>query len=81
MSKNIEETKEKTTNSKKLVWFFVVLGTIVLDAIAVFLAIFITESRLDTKIGNITKQIQKLYFDVVKGKVSKYKDWCLPIYD
>ena len=35
----------------------------------------------DTKIGNITKQIQKLYFDVVKGKVSKYKDWCLPIYD
>lgn len=33
------------------------------------------------KIGNITKQIQELYFDVVKGKVSKYKDWCLPIYD
>ncbi len=35
----------------------------------------------DGKIGNITKQIQKLYFDVVKGKVDKYKKWCLPIYD
>lgn len=35
----------------------------------------------DGKIGNITKQIQKLYFDVVKGKVDKYKKWCTPIYD
>lgn len=33
------------------------------------------------KIGMVTKQIQDLYFDVVKGKVSKYKDWCMPIYD
>ena len=69
MSKNIEETKEKTTNSKKLVWFFVVLGTIVLDAIAVFLAIFITESRLDTKIGNIAvleKNVASIEHEVTK---------------
>lgn len=33
------------------------------------------------RIGSITKQIQDLYFDVVKGKVSKYKEWCTPIYD
>jgi len=53
MSKNIEETKEKSTNSKKIVYFFVALGIIILDAVAVFLAVFITESKLDTKIGNI----------------------------
>ena len=28
-----------------------------------------------------TKELQKLYFDVVKGKVDKYKKWCTPIYD
>ena len=33
------------------------------------------------QIGQITKQIQDLYFDVVKGKVEKYKEWCTPIYD
>ena len=33
------------------------------------------------KIGEITAQLQKLYFDVVKGKVSKYKQWCTPVYD
>ncbi len=26
------------------------------------------------------KDIQKLYFDIVKGKVEKYKKWCTPIY-
>ena len=35
----------------------------------------------DGKIGNITKQIQELYFNVVKGKVDKFKKWCLPVYD
>ena len=35
----------------------------------------------DGNIGNITKQIQDLYFYVVKGKVEKFKKWCLPIYD
>lgn len=33
------------------------------------------------KVGAITKQIQSLYFDVVRGKVEKYKEWCMPVYD
>ena len=33
------------------------------------------------KIGQITKQIQTLYYDVVKGKVEKFKEWCTPVYD
>ncbi len=32
-------------------------------------------------VGEKTKELQKLYFDVVKGKVEKYKKWCTPIYD
>jgi len=35
----------------------------------------------DGKVGPISKQLQKLYFDVVKGRVPKYKKWCMPIYD
>ena len=35
----------------------------------------------DGKIGQITKQIQTLYYDVVKGKVEKFKEWCTPVYD
>ncbi len=35
----------------------------------------------DGEVGPITKKLQKLYFDVVKGKVEKYKKWCTPIYD
>jgi len=35
----------------------------------------------DGKLGKITKQIQDLYFDVVRGKIEKYRKWCLPIYD
>ena len=33
------------------------------------------------QIGNKVLELQKLYFDVVKGKVPKYKDWCMPVYD
>ena len=33
------------------------------------------------KIGPVTSKLQKLYFDVVKGKVDKYKHWCTPVYD
>ena len=33
------------------------------------------------KIGKITKQIFDLYFDVVRGKVEKFRNWCMPIYD
>ena len=32
------------------------------------------------KIGPITLKIQKLYDDVVKGKIEKYKKWCIPVY-
>ena len=32
-------------------------------------------------IGDITQKIQTLYYDVVRGKVEKFKKWCLPIYD
>lgn len=35
----------------------------------------------DGKTGEITKKIQQLYYDVVRGKVEKFKGWCLPIYD
>lgn len=33
------------------------------------------------EVGPIATKLQKLYFDVVKGKVDKYKEWCMPIYD
>lgn len=35
----------------------------------------------DGKIGPISTKLQKLYFDVVKGRVPEYKKWCMPIYD
>ncbi len=35
----------------------------------------------DGKTGKITKQIQDLYYDVVRGKVEKFKGWCMPVYD
>lgn len=35
----------------------------------------------DGKIGPISTELQKLYFDVVKGRVPQYKKWCMPIYD
>ncbi len=34
----------------------------------------------DGTLGPISKELQKLYFDVVKGKVPKYKKWCMPVY-
>jgi branched-chain amino acid aminotransferase len=30
--------------------------------------------------GEITSKLQKLYFDVIKGKNEKYIDWCTPVY-
>jgi len=33
------------------------------------------------QVGDITKKLQDLYFDVVRGKVSKYKHWCAAVYD
>ncbi len=35
----------------------------------------------DGKVGPVSIKLQKLYFDVVKGKVFEYKKWCMPIYD
>lgn len=35
----------------------------------------------DGKVGPIATKLQKLYFDVVCGRVDKYKHWCMPIYD
>lgn len=35
----------------------------------------------DGNIGPISAKMQKLYFDVVSGKVPEYKKWCMPIYD
>jgi branched-chain amino acid aminotransferase len=32
------------------------------------------------KLGPITKQLRKLYFDVVRGRVPKYLDFCTPVY-
>jgi branched-chain amino acid aminotransferase len=34
----------------------------------------------DGKIGKVTKELQRLYFDVIKGKNPKYLDWCTPAY-
>jgi branched-chain amino acid aminotransferase len=31
-------------------------------------------------VGEITKALQKLYFDIIQGKNSKYLDWCTPAY-
>src|SRR5262245_54943551 len=33
------------------------------------------------KIGDLTSRLRKMYFDIVRGKVAKYRDWCYPIYD
>ncbi|HEX2915753.1 MAG TPA: branched-chain amino acid transaminase [Chloroflexia bacterium] len=32
------------------------------------------------KVGEFTARLQQLYFDVVRGKVDKYKEWCTPVY-
>ena len=34
----------------------------------------------DGKVGPIATDLQKLYFDVVSGRVPKYKKWCMPVY-
>ena len=33
----------------------------------------------DGAVGPITKKLGQLYFDVVRGKVKKYRDWCVPV--
>ena len=34
----------------------------------------------DGSTGEITRKIQKLYYDIVQGKVEEFKHWCTPIY-
>ena len=34
----------------------------------------------DGEIGKITKRLQKLYFEVIRGDNPKYFDWCTPVY-
>jgi branched-chain amino acid aminotransferase len=33
------------------------------------------------KMGDITARLRKLYFDVVRGQIARYRDWCYPVYD
>lgn len=33
------------------------------------------------RIGPITKQLRGMYFDIVRGKVPKYRHWCTPVYE
>jgi branched-chain amino acid aminotransferase len=32
------------------------------------------------KVGEITKKLQKLYHDIIRGDNPKYMDWCTPVY-
>ncbi len=34
----------------------------------------------DGKVGKVTKELQRLYFDVIKGNNPKYLHWCTPAY-
>jgi branched-chain amino acid aminotransferase len=34
----------------------------------------------DGKIGKVTPKLQKLYFDAIYGRSTKYKKWCTPCY-
>ena len=33
------------------------------------------------RLGDVTARLRKMYFDVVRGKVAKYRDWCHPVYE
>jgi branched-chain amino acid aminotransferase len=32
------------------------------------------------KIGDVTARLRKMYFDVVRGRIPKYREWCYPVY-
>jgi branched-chain amino acid aminotransferase len=34
----------------------------------------------DGKVGELTQELQSIYFEAVRGESSKYKDWSLPVY-
>jgi branched-chain amino acid aminotransferase len=31
--------------------------------------------------GPVTQKLRELYFNVVRGKVPKYRQWCFPVYN
>ena len=31
--------------------------------------------------GDGTARLRKIYFDVVRGRAPKYRDWCYPVYE
>jgi len=33
------------------------------------------------RIGDMTAHLRQMYFDVVRGRVPKYREWCHPVYD
>ena len=33
------------------------------------------------QMGPIVRQVRELYFDVVRGRVSRYRHWCTPVYE
>jgi branched-chain amino acid aminotransferase len=33
------------------------------------------------KIGHVTVDLRQRYFDIVRGRVAKYRGWCYPVYD
>ncbi len=32
------------------------------------------------KLGSITEELRRLYFDMVRGRLPKYRDYCVPVY-
>lgn len=33
------------------------------------------------KMGEVTARLRNIFFDVVKGRIPKYRDWCYPVYE
>jgi branched-chain amino acid aminotransferase len=33
------------------------------------------------RMGPITARLRDMYFDIVRGRMPKYRDWCYPVYD
>jgi branched-chain amino acid aminotransferase len=34
----------------------------------------------DGQVGPVVGRLQKLYFDIVRGRHAKYRDWLTPVY-
>jgi branched-chain amino acid aminotransferase len=33
------------------------------------------------KMGDVTSRLRDLYFNIVRGRIAKYRDWCYPVYE